>query len=211
MCLPICIYGSYGKIQWNVITWKITFLQTSKHGRYYWYGLHTRDFKVKHLGEYHNLYIQSNTVLLAYLHIWELSKYVSWNTWTWPWWFSYCARISRARRALKKMKVKQDLLTDFDMLLMVEKVIRGGICHAIHRCAKANKKYIKDHAENRESPYLNYWVANDIYGWEKLYGWGHCHKTAMKIVMNDIFLKLIFSILKIYITFTMIYHFYLIE
>ena len=41
------------------------------------------------------------------------------------------------------MKVKQDLLTDFDMLLMVEKVIRGGICHAIHRCAKANKNTLK--------------------------------------------------------------------
>ena len=58
------------------------------------------------------------------------------------------------------MKVKQDSLTDFDMLLMVKKGIRGGICHAIHRCAKANKKYFKNYAENRESPYLNYWDAN---------------------------------------------------
>ena len=43
----------------------------------------------------------------------------------------------------KKTDVKLKLLTDFDILLMVEKGIRGGICHAIHRYAKANNKYIK--------------------------------------------------------------------
>ena len=47
--------------------------------------------------------------------------------------------------ALKNTKVKLDFLTNIDMLLMVEKVIRGGICHTIYRCAKANNKYMKDH------------------------------------------------------------------
>ena len=42
--------------------------------------------------------------------------------------------------SLKKTKVKLDLLTDIDMLLMVEKGIRGGICHAIHLYAKTNNK-----------------------------------------------------------------------
>ena len=42
--------------------------------------------------------------------------------------------------ALKKTKVKLDLLTDINMLLMVEKGIRVGMCYAIHRYAKANKK-----------------------------------------------------------------------
>ena len=40
--------------------------------------------------------------------------------------------------ALKTTKVKIDLLADIDMLLMVEKYIRGGICHTIHRYVKAN-------------------------------------------------------------------------
>ena len=52
------------------------------------------------------------------------------------------------------------------MLLMIEKWIRGGICHAIHRYAKANNKYVKDHDKNEESWYLNYWDVNDLYGWE---------------------------------------------
>ena len=42
--------------------------------------------------------------------------------------------------ALKKTKVKLDLLTNIDMLLMVEKGIRGGICHSIYRYVKAKKK-----------------------------------------------------------------------
>ena len=66
--------------------------------------------------------------------------------------------------ALKRTKVKVDLLTDIDMLLIVEKVIRGGICHSIHRCSKANKKYMKDYDKNKESSYFQYWDINDLYG-----------------------------------------------
>ena len=51
-------------------------------------------------------------------------------------------------------EVKLDLLTDIDMQLMVEKGIRGGICHAIYRYAKANNNYIKDYDKNKEFLYL---------------------------------------------------------
>ena len=50
------------------------------------------------------------------------------------------------------------------MLLMVEKSIRGGICHSIYRYAKANKKYMKDYVNNRESSYFQYWDVNDLNG-----------------------------------------------
>ena len=49
--------------------------------------------------------------------------------------------------ALKKAKVKLDLLTDIDMLLMVEESIRGGICQSIYRYEKANNKYMKNVAK----------------------------------------------------------------
>ena len=57
---------------------------------------------------------------------------------------------------LKKNKVKLDLLTDIDMLLMVEKGIRGGISHSFDWYAKANNKYIKDYDKIKESLYLQY-------------------------------------------------------
>ena len=51
------------------------------------------------------------------------------------------------------------------MILIVEKEIRGGICHSIHRDAKANNKYMKNYDKDMESSYLEYLDANNLYGW----------------------------------------------
>ena len=51
------------------------------------------------------------------------------------------------------------------MLLMVEEGIRGDICHAIHRYAKANSKYIENYNKDNESSYIQYWDKNNLYGW----------------------------------------------
>ena len=48
---------------------------------------------------------------------------------------------------------------------MVEEGIRGGICHAIHRHAKANNKYMKNYDKNKESSYIQYLDASNLYGW----------------------------------------------
>ena len=66
---------------------------------------------------------------------------------------------------LKEAKVKLDLLTNIDMLLMVEKGIRGGICHSIYLYAKTNNKNMKDYGKNKKSSYLQYWDVNNLYGW----------------------------------------------
>ena len=52
---------------------------------------------------------------------------------------------------LKKTGVELDLLTDIDVLLVVEKGIRGGMCHAIYRYPKANDKYMKNFDKNIDS------------------------------------------------------------
>ena len=117
--------------------------------------------------------------------------------------FSSAPRLAW-QACFKKTGVKLELLTDICMLLMVEKRIRGGICHAIHKYAKANNKYMKNFDKNIESSYLMYLNANTLYGWgmsQKLFANGFKWeknvskfdedfiKILMKIVIKDIFLK----------------------
>ena len=66
---------------------------------------------------------------------------------------------------LKNTKVELELLTDIDMLLMVEKGTKGGICQAIHRYAKANNKYTENYNKDIISSYLMYLDANNLHGW----------------------------------------------
>ena len=117
---------------------------------------------MNNLGEHHDMYVQSNTLLLAdvfenfrniCLKIFELdpANFLSATPLAW-------------KSVFKKSKAKLDLLTDIDMSLIVEKGIRGGICHSIYRYAKAKNKYMKDYDENKESSYLQYWDVNGFYG-----------------------------------------------
>ena len=63
--------------------------------------------------------------------------------------------------ALKNTKVTLDLLTDINMLLLLEKGIRGGIYHSFYWYTIANNKYMKDNDKNKESSYLWYWKVNN--------------------------------------------------
>ena len=51
------------------------------------------------------------------------------------------------------------------MLLMVEKEIRAGICDAIQNHEKANNKYMKNYNKDKDSSFLQYLDANNLYGW----------------------------------------------
>ena len=65
---------------------------------------------------------------------------------------------------LEKAEVELELLTNNEMLLMVEKGTSGEICQTIHRYAKENNKYMKNYDKNTTSSYLIYLVANILYG-----------------------------------------------
>ena len=61
----------------------------------------------------------------------------------------------------KKIKIKLGLSNDIDMLLMVEKYLRGGTCHSIYWYAKASNKCLEDYNKNKELPYIQFiWLGN---------------------------------------------------
>ena len=149
-------------------------------------------FKLENLGNYHDLYVQSDTLLLADVfnnfrdmcikeYKLDPAHFLSLPGLAW-------------QACLKKTNLELELLTDCDMLLMVEEGIRGGICHSIHRYAKANNKYVKNYNNNEESSYIQY-----LYGWamsKKLpvngFKWLDNDKTAepsAKHVINGEFIK----------------------
>ena len=122
-----------------------------------------KELKLKNLGDYHDLYVQSDTLLLAdvfenfrnkCIEIYELdpAHFLSAPGLAW-------------QACLKKTKVELELLTNIDTLLMVEKGSRGGICQAIRRYAKANNKYMNNYNKDIISSYLMYLDANNLYGW----------------------------------------------
>ena len=115
------------------------------------------------MSDYHDLYVQSDTLLLAdvfenfrntCIKVYELdpAHFLSAPGLAW-------------QACLKKTEVKLELLTDADMLLMVEKGIRGRICHGIYRYAKTNNKYMKNYNKNKEESFLKYLDPNNLYGW----------------------------------------------
>ena len=67
---------------------------------------------------------------------------------------------------LKTTGAKLELIADCDMILMIEKGIRGGICQATRRYAKASNQYMKNYDKNNESSNVEYFDANNLYGWE---------------------------------------------
>ena len=102
-----------------------------------------KDFKIRNLGEYHDLYVQSDTFQLA--DVFENFRNMCLKIYELDYAKSFLAPGLAQQAALKKTKVKLDLLAYIDMLLMVEKAIRGGIFHFIYQYAKDNNKYMKDH------------------------------------------------------------------
>ena len=121
-----------------------------------------KKININNLGEYHDLYLISDTLLLAdifenfrqsCLKNYELdpAHIVSLPGLAW-------------QACLKKTNVELELLTYYDMLLMVEEGIRGGICHAVQCYAHANNKYMNDYDKKKKSSYIQCLDANNLCG-----------------------------------------------
>ena len=108
-------------------------------------------FKIKNLGEYHDLYVQSDTLLLS--DVFENFRNMCLNIYKLDPIYFVSAPELAWQAFLKRTGVK---LTNYDLILMIEKEIRGAICQATHRYAKSNNKYPKNYAKNIEPSYIEY-------------------------------------------------------
>ena len=120
-------------------------------------------FEIKNLGEYHDLYVHSDVLLLA--DVFENFRNKCMEIYEFDPAHFLTAPGLAWQDCLNMTGVESELLTDINTLLMSEKRIKGGRCDAIHRYAEANDKYMKNYHENIESPYLMYLDANNLYGW----------------------------------------------
>ena len=129
-----------------------------KHAQNVW-----KTFKLKTMGEYHDLYLKSDILLLVdvfenfrktCLEFYKLdpchyftSPGLSWDS------------------MLKMTDIKLELMVDIDMFQFIEKGMRGGISYIVNRYGKANNVYKKQYDEKAPSKYLMYLDANNLYGW----------------------------------------------
>ena len=120
-------------------------------------------FSLKNMGDYHNLYLKSDILLLA--DVFEDFR----NTCLEYYKLDPCHYFTSPGLSwdamLKMTNIKLELMTDIDMFQFIEKGLRGGISYIANRYSKANNKYIKEYYENKPSKYIMYLDANNLYGW----------------------------------------------
>ena len=128
------------------------------HARKVW-----ETFGMKTLQDYHDLYNEADVLLLA--DVFENFRDICIKKYELDPAHYYTAPGLAWDAALKVTKVELELLSDIDMLLMIEKGIRGGVSMISTRYGKANNKYMGDSFNSSEpSKYIQYLDANKLYG-----------------------------------------------
>ena len=120
-------------------------------------------FDLKTMGDYHDLYLKSDTLLLA--DIFENFRKTCLQYYK----LDPCHYFSSPGLSwdamLKMTKIKLELITDIDMFQFIEKGLRGGTSYIANRFSEANNKYMENFDENKPSKYIMYLDANNLYGW----------------------------------------------
>ena len=123
-----------------------------------------REFGINNLGEYHDLYLRMDIILLA--NVFKAFRKVCLDNYRLDPAHFYTAPGLVWKACLKKTKIRLELLLDPNMPLMFKRWIRGGITQSVHRWAKANNPYMGSEYTPREpTRYLQYLDANNLYGW----------------------------------------------
>ena len=128
-----------------------------EHARKVW-----REFRIRNMGEYHDLYLRIDVILLS--NVFESFRRVCLENYGLDSSHFYTAPGLAWHTCLKKTRVKLELLLDPDMLLMFEHGISGRITQSIHRWAAANNLYMgSEYDPSKPTNYLQYLDANYLY------------------------------------------------
>ena len=122
-----------------------------------------KECKLKNMGDFHDLYLKTDVLLLA--DVMENFRKLCEKHYELDPAHFFTVPGMAWDAMLKMTGIKLELLEDVDMLLMIEKGIRGGISNAFKRYAKANNKFMKDFDPAEKSSFIVYLDANNLYGW----------------------------------------------
>ena len=122
-----------------------------------------KTFGCKTLRDYHNLYLMTDVLLLA--DVFENFRKTCLKHYKLDPAHYYTSPGLAWDACLKETGQYLELLSNYDMLMMFEQGIRGGISHISKRYGEANNKYMKDYNPDVESTFLQYLDANNLYGW----------------------------------------------
>jgi len=120
-------------------------------------------FGCKTMGDYHDLYVKTDTALL--MDVFENFRNICQEHYGLDPAHYYTSPGLSWDALLKKTRVELELLTDYEMHLFVERGMRGGICMAGKRYTKANSPYVAGFDPSKPTKYIPYEDANNLYGW----------------------------------------------
>ena len=120
-------------------------------------------FKCQTIRDYHDLYLKSDVLLLA--DVFENFRRTCLKHYSLDPAHYYTSPGLAWDACLKETGQQLELLCDYDMLMMFERGIRGGMTHIAKRYSEANNKYMKDYDPDKPSKFIQYLDANNLYGW----------------------------------------------
>ena len=129
-----------------------------KHAQNVW-----NTFSLKNMGEYHDLYLKSDILLLA--DVFENFRKTCLKNYKLDPCHYFTSPGLSWDAMLKMTNIKLELMVDVDMFQFIEKGMRGGISYIANRYGEANNRYMKTYNEKASSKYIMYLDANNLYGW----------------------------------------------